>query len=326
MVGDIVNPILARYNASLPFSVQERDIDLLLIEQLHVCRAFADWLTGRLNLSGGVVETARHSVYRDHGETDVLVIVRLGDERVALMIEDKIGAPMQPDQCERYHMRGRILCEEGAVNRYRTVLCAPAGYLAGVPKDQPDAPRDQRWDDRISLEELGRSLEGAAYPGWEWRHAILLSAASRQARAREADNRSSHAYDSVIAPLKRAYREFVQARYPQLQASPQEGRDREYYLKPAGLPSGIRFKHAFFRGEVSLIFEKAWAPTAKRHLESLPEGAWTVQHGSELHVRMPVEVMDPQLPFEGQEEIAAAALDKIGTMVELALAVAKAGP
>jgi hypothetical protein len=86
IVEDKVNPILARYNASIPFSVQERDIDLLLIEQLHVCHAFADWLTGRLDLPGAVVETARHSVYREHGETDVLVIVRVGDENVAVML------------------------------------------------------------------------------------------------------------------------------------------------------------------------------------------------------------------------------------------------
>jgi len=164
-----MNPILARYNASLPFSVQERDIDLLLIEQLHVCRAFADWLTERLDLSGAVVETARHSVHREHGETDVLVIVRLGDESVAVMIEDKIGAPMQPDQCERYHKRGEILCEEGAANRYKTVLCAPERYLARVPKHEPGVSRDERWDDRVSFEQIVQSLEDIAYPGWEWR-------------------------------------------------------------------------------------------------------------------------------------------------------------
>jgi hypothetical protein len=315
-----VNPILARYNAKLPFSVQERDIDLLIIEQLHVCHAFADWWARRLDLSGAVVETARHSVHQEHGETDVLVIVRTDNENVAVMIEDKIGAPMQPNQCERYHVRGGILCQEGVVSRYKAVLCAPAGYLAGVSKDE-------RWDCRVSLEEIGQFLEGAAYPGWEWRHAVLLAAASRQSRAREADNGANRAYDPIIAPLKRAYREFVKARYPQLQASSQEGRDREYYLKVAGLPSGIRFKHAFFRGEVSLIFGKAWAPTAERYLEGkLPEGAWTVQYGSELHLRMPVEIMDPQLPFEQQQEVAAEALDQIGAVVGLALAVANAGP
>lgn len=313
-----MNPILSRYNTSLPFSVQERDIDLLLIEQLHTCLAFGDWLVGRMGMSGAIVMTARHSVYREHGETDVLVIVRLGDENVALMIEDKIGAAMQPDQGERYHLRGRILCEEGTVSRYKTILCAPAGYLASLPKDEG-------WDYRLSLEEIGQCLEGTAYPGWEWRHAILIAAASRQVRARDADNRASHAYDSIIAPLKKAYRVFVQARYRQLQASPQEGRDREYYLKARGLPTGIRFKHAFFRGEVSLIFEKPWVPTAKLHLqENPPEAAWTVPHGSELHVRMAVEVMDPQLPFEQQQEIAAAALDQIGKLMGLAQTVAQA--
>ena len=149
----------------------------------------------------------------------------------------------------------------------------------------------------------------------------------RLTRAREADNRNSHAYDSVIAPLKSAYREFVQARYPQLYASRQEGRDREYYLKGVGLPPGIRFKHAFFRGEVSLIFEKAWAPTAERRLRgNLPEKAWTVRHGSEFHVRMPVEAMDPLLPFDEQEGIAAEALDQICTIMNLALAVSEAHP
>ena len=153
-----MNPILARYNACLPFSVQERDIDLLLIEQLHVCRAFAEWFTTRLVLAGAVVETARHSVHREHGETDVLVIVKLENQEVAVMIEDKIGAPMQPDQCERYHLRGRTLCNEGAVDRYKTVLCAPGGYLAGVPKDQ-------LWDYRVSLEELAQSVIESAHPG-----------------------------------------------------------------------------------------------------------------------------------------------------------------
>ena len=296
--------------------MQERDIDLLLIEQLHVCRPFADWLTHRLGLSGAVVETARHSVYRQHGETDVLLIVRDGDKTVAVMIEDKIGAAMQPEQCERYHLRGKILCADGDVDTYKAVLCAPESYLVDVAHDQP-------WDDRISLEEIARSLEVAAFPGWQWRQAILLAAASKQTRARAADNRNSHAYDAVIAPLKTAYRQFVQTRYPQLKASRQEGRDREYYLGAKGLPPGIRFKHAFFRGEVRLIFEKAWVATAKTQLQGkLPEEASTVQHGSEFHVRLPVEVMDPQLPFEKQVEIAAEALDKIGTMVEMALAVA----
>ena len=316
-----MNPILERYSGRLPFTVQERDIDLLLLEQLHVCREFAAWLIAKLGLSGGEVITAHHSVSRTHGETDVLLHVQHGDQRVAVMIEDKIGAPMQPNQCERYHLRGKIMCDEGEADCYQTVLCAPAGYLAGVPKDQP-------WDHHLPFEDIAHLVESIGSPGWEWRQAILLSAFSRAARAREADSGANKgAYDAMLVQLKRAYRSFVEANYPQILASRQEGRDREYYLRGRGLPTGIRFKHAFFRGEISLIFENAWVTRAEPWLAThLPEGAWIMPHGRELHVRMSVDVMDPIVPFDQQEDIAAAALNGISSMIGWAESVAEASP
>jgi hypothetical protein len=303
----------------LPFSAQERDIDLLLIELLHVSPIFAKQFTERLGLVGATIESVWHSVYREHGETDVLLIVGFESQRAAVMIEDKIGAPMQPDQCERYHLRGEALCAEGTVDRYHTVLCAPAGYLRGVSETE-------RWDIRISLEEVAGFVAATAFHGWEWKEAVLVAAAAKQTRAREADSRSSKAFDAIIAPLKNAYRAFVLAQFPFLTATRQEGRDREYFIGAVGLPPGIRFKHAFFRGEVSLIFERAWAGKAEETLSGgLPEGAWAVRHGSEFHIRTSVEVMDPLLPFDQQEEVATQALEKIAIFVPLAQSVAEQG-
>jgi hypothetical protein len=34
----------------LPFSAQERDIDLVILEQLHLSPAFVEWLAGRVNV------------------------------------------------------------------------------------------------------------------------------------------------------------------------------------------------------------------------------------------------------------------------------------
>lgn len=127
---------------------------------------------------------------------------------------------------------------------------------------------------------------------------------------------------SDLVLFKRAYRGFVKTQYPRLKATPQEGGDKEYFISALGLPSGIRFKHAFFRGEVSLIFERGWRETAKRFIgQSLPEGARVVQHDGELHIRMEVEKMDERLPFDPQSQIAAAALDKIEAMIDFALTV-----
>jgi len=312
-----MNPLLARYKGGLPFSAQERDIDLLLLELLHTSLDFAKQFTARVGLAGATVESGRHSVYREHGETDVLLIVGIENQRAAVMIEDKIGAPMQPDQCDRYHLRGEALCTDGTVDRYCTVLCAPAGYLRGVPVAD-------RWDYRVSFEEVAELLSATPFYGWEWKEAVLIAAAAKQTRAREADSRSTKAFDAIIAPLKNAYRAYILLQFPALTATRQEGRDREYFIGAVGLPSGIRFKHAFFRGEVSLIFERVWAEKAENFLcGSLPEGVWAVRHGSEFHVRASVEVMDPQLPFDQQEDVAAQAIDKIASFVPLAKTVAE---
>lgn len=300
----------------MPFSAQERDIDLLLVEQLHVSNDFAEKFAEIVGLKGAITESVRHSVYRTHGETDILLIVSMKGQRIAIMVEDKIGAPMQPDQCARYHLRGKALCDEGEVDQYITVLLAPAGYLSGVSRSDP-------WDYHVSFEEIRNIIAAIAFPGWEYKEAILLAAAGKQSRARQADNRSNNAFDAIIAPLKQAYRTLVLARFPNLKASKQEGRDREYYLGAAGLPPGIRFKHAFFRGEVSLIFERAWAEVAEKALVgNMPDDCWAVPHGGEYHIRASVEVMDPDLPFERQEETVGAALDKVMLLLPLAEAVA----
>lgn len=75
-----------------------------------------------------------------------------------------------------------------------------------------------------------------------------------------------------------------------------------------------------------LAFSRQQERQLYRGVGNLPEAAWTIKHGSEFHVRVPVEVMDPQRPFEEQEEIAVNALDQIGTMVGLAQTVAKDRP
>lgn len=301
----------------LPFTVQERDIDLLILEQLHLSPEFLSWLAGAVGVPGARLEAARHSVVTSRGETDVLVTLRSGEERVAVMIEDKIGAPMQPRQAERYHERGRDLCAGGEADRFVTVLCAPRAYLAGVPDGEG-------WQVRLPLESLADWFGRDPSPASAWRRAILLAASGKLARARAAEDRSNRDFDPTLLAMKQAYRELVEARFPELIATPQTGRDREYYLKGRDLPSGLRFKHAFFRGEVSLIIERAWAERAGDWLAMhAPEGTHLIPHGGELHLRRPVEVLDPGRPLAEQVDLAAAALDEVCRLLPLAREIAR---
>jgi len=87
--------------ADPPFNAQERDIDLMLLEEIHCEPTFLAWIAEQAGISNGSLVQARHSVYRGNGETDVLVFVDTPKGRTALMVEDKIGAEMQPRQAER---------------------------------------------------------------------------------------------------------------------------------------------------------------------------------------------------------------------------------
>lgn len=223
----------------LPFSVQERDIDLILLELLHTNHSFVEWVTGRLGLMNANIKDARHSVTTALGETDVMATLTTPNGAVALMIEDKIGAMMQPRQRERYHERGQALCSDGTVAAYHVMLCAPALYHAGLPAME-------RWPHHLSFEDVAEWLEAEGSAPSKWKAGIFKEAQSKAMRARRADDRANTQYDPTIVKLKADYQSVVAADYPGLIASIQTGRDREYYLKGKRLPGGVRLKHSFF--------------------------------------------------------------------------------
>ena len=87
-------------------AVAERDIDLLLIEELHVDSSFRSWFYG---LAWGTSDHdptflgAWHSLtHPEHGESDIVVLVEGAEGRkLAMLIEDKIDAITQPNQAGR---------------------------------------------------------------------------------------------------------------------------------------------------------------------------------------------------------------------------------
>jgi hypothetical protein len=106
-------------------AVQERDIDLLILEELHATPAFAAWWGERIGLNDAAFDGAWHSVSNADGETDVLLRVRVGAGRVGVLIENKIAASEQLQQDERYHRRGVQGLAEGWFDRYVTCMVAP---------------------------------------------------------------------------------------------------------------------------------------------------------------------------------------------------------
>lgn len=114
----------------------ERDIDLLLAEEFSVHPAFATWVLSKTKFAGQDAEVVDVHVSRAdvQGESDLIVVfARPAGGRFALLIEDKLDAPLQPDQAKRYRQRAEKEVSLGMCADFEIILAAPRHYIEGYP-------------------------------------------------------------------------------------------------------------------------------------------------------------------------------------------------
>lgn len=112
-------------------TVAEGDIDWLLCVELNASAAFRDWMAAQLfpGLEGFAHVGAWRSISNHLGESDLLWLVSHPDAgRQLALIENKINAPAQPDQYERYVQRSQIYLDEGVAETCVIALVAPEKY------------------------------------------------------------------------------------------------------------------------------------------------------------------------------------------------------
>lgn len=115
----------------------EHDIDIILLEDIHVSQSFRNWLVNQTYGGNVAVQIDLVSAWRSVsettlGESDILFIFRRGDSRRhALLIENKVSAPAQPEQGLRYRARGKRGIEKKDWDSFTTVILAPEVYLEG---------------------------------------------------------------------------------------------------------------------------------------------------------------------------------------------------
>lgn len=142
----------------------ERDVDLLLVEEIVCGSAFLAFLANEifgqtLSEIGYVSHRVLHSSRRMHNrrEIDISVeIKRAAGEPIVLLIENKLDAGEQVDQALSYREEATHLQTAGAASTVRTVLVRPKQY--GLM----NAPFDAQFDCCISYEEIASFLRQRA--------------------------------------------------------------------------------------------------------------------------------------------------------------------
>lgn len=166
--------------------VDEVVTDILVMDLLH---SSPEFLQRVLELAGGVSPSEIVSIRRSvsdtsMGETDVELVVHLGSKRQAILIENKIRAPLMDRQFERYRMRGEAGKASGQWDDFCVFLMSPQSYF-----DELDTEQREFVDANLSYEMIVEFLADFS------EHAF-----------------KRHIFQSAIADFKKGYVKVADAR------------------------------------------------------------------------------------------------------------------
>ncbi|MDX1774017.1 PD-(D/E)XK nuclease family protein [Oceanihabitans sediminis] len=111
-------------------SIQERDVDLILLEELSTSNSFCEWFIRELDLPN---LTSVNGAWRSIsafglGETDILFSYNSNDKKIFVLIENKLDATFQNEQFNRYLKRADQYLEKKECDIAYAVLVAPKLY------------------------------------------------------------------------------------------------------------------------------------------------------------------------------------------------------
>ena len=225
-------------------SVAERDIDMLLLEEFNVSTEFSSWfyskVTGKTEAPGCI--GAWHSVSDSTlGESDLVVLY---DDDSAILIENKIDAVAQPDQGERYTLRGKKGVEKGQWLSFQTCMVAPDIYL----QKEHDS---RNYDAHVSYEELNQwFLSAGQLDKRNAYKAHLLEEAIAQ-------NRRGHTFvtDQQVTLFWLQYWQFATSKYPELEMKRPGNKPSNADwpdFRPASMNKRFSIVHKLSRGDLDL--------------------------------------------------------------------------
>lgn len=230
----------------------ERDLDLLLLEELVASSAFRTWVAqvaGLGPLDHTVSPAVRRSVTHYSGESDLEVDLVLADgQRVTILIENKVDASLQTEQAERYKTRGQAYVCTGKCELARTLVVAPLRYFGNDLSLKG-------FDARLTYEELKDWF--ANQPALAERGAYkctLLAAAIEKATLGY-----QPIADAAMTDFWQLYSSWVTREAPELNMPESKGRpagSTHVYFRPDGFAKQLWLVHKFQKGHVDLEFAR----------------------------------------------------------------------
>jgi len=271
-------------------SVRERDIDLLLMEEFHISDSFVAWFCGELGLHDVAPAGAWHSLSDTDGESDLILRVLREGRRIGILIENKIYAPEQDLQGERYHLRGIKSREQGKLDDYVTVMCAPCSYLkARSPKSA--------YQHRLSYEKIAAWFSQQEGRRAAWRHHVMREAIDQGRRG------YTMVVDDTITGFYQRYWEYVRDHHPRIQMErPTNKSSKSSWItfKGQDFPRGVNVYHKFNEKVMELNFPGRKIADILRVKSDWPDNIRVVQKGKTATLAIKIPAIDMNLDLDAQ--------------------------
>ena len=273
-------------------AVSERDIDLLLLEELNVSDEFSAWFHSKVTQSSETVsiKDAWHSISDPIlGESDLVAVYNNG---LAILIENKINAIAQPTQGKRYEQRGIKGIENAHWTSFRTCMIAPILYLQ---KEQDAAV----YDSTLSYEEISEWFISKRDQRSKYKGYLLNEAIEQNRRGYTiVPSESVTEFWSKYWILSIQQYPELEMKKPGLKPANSDWPD----FRPSTLDKRFSIVHKLARGDVDLQITGA-SESIDELAERLSNHAVeVVQAGKSAAIRIQVDPIDRSKPFDAQKD------------------------
>lgn len=295
--------------------VYEHDMDLLFLEEFVCSDDFLQIFTEQIGIHNAKVL----SVYSSKtdvslGESDMTVVIETNNEKIGLLIEDKIDAVAMPEQAARYALRGQKGVEKGDYDRFFVFIIAPKKYLL-------QNSEAKKYPHSVEYERILSYFENHKDPRSEFKIQQIRQAIDKQKKGYQVE------MDKAVTEFWNNYLEYQRMHYPEV--------DFIYRGEIKGANAtwprfrtvidGLYLFHKSEFGFVDLTFDNCGDKiVAVERLLSDAVGDYLKQ-GYSVHktsksaaIRIMVPITDFHRPFEEQSDKVETVFKSIKKMTELA--------
>ncbi len=284
-------------------TVAERDIDLLIMRNLAVSSGFLDFFLSKINKKDYAITSLQHSYMDESGESDITVILDNGNNKIGILIEDKINASAMPEQCSRYMQRGQKAIDAGIYDEMYLFIVCPEEYYSGNSEAK-------KYPNHILYEELIPFCDN------EFDKALLSTAIGKKGKG------YSPIEDKGTTAFWPCLYDYVETQYPKLRLIRTEGIHGRRSLWPEFITpvKGVRVVYKSPKSVVDLTFGnmaghyKEFSGIVEPYLS---EEMSIQKAGKSLVIRKNVPFVDFHLPFEDQINKLKICLDAVSELQDL---------